>query len=191
MEKLRGDMIKIFSALFLCIFVLVSIARSEVTIDDSGIGLSSGGITFPDGTVQTTASTLVYDGNNQYLGILAGRDESVVYIYVPSAAITVSIHTDDGDTLEDSFYFETVDCSGIIYSRTRTSYGMRSHGDGINKNKEYFIGSSQTAPSLIVALSAMSYDGTCTSSSSNITLVPVTIMTPPFPLPVALPLKIR
>ena len=64
------------------------------------------------------ADILVYDNNNQYLGILMNLESDQIELFIPSLSSTFTYETHYSEYCGDELqaFFESNDCSGIPYS---------------------------------------------------------------------------
>ena len=171
----------------LCILLFsLSTAYAQVTIDGNGIGITNGGIAFPDGTVQTTAgsSSEVYDGNDQFLGVFISSEWPEITIYVPSSQEFVCLYIETGSVCPTTFYYESSDCSGTPYIKPMMAV-IVAHGGNYYKADE-------VPPSLFTPGSASSSSGSCYPVTYDKYLVPIVSVNQPLTqIPAVLPLKIR
>ena len=64
------------------------------------------------------AEVLVYDNNNQYLGILDGMYNTDFYVFIPSLNAIYGVAYDyDTPCFSNPAYFESTNCSGTPYAK--------------------------------------------------------------------------
>ena len=134
------------------------------------------------GTVK--AEVIAYDADGQYLGIFNGYEQGGADIYIPSSDINIIISWDSGDVGSPlySLKFESSDCSGTPYIGSRASYY-------VTRNGEKIYSGDRIVPIRIEYNSYLRTDGlTCKQSSKTAYVVLAQEFTPPFTLPIALPL---
>jgi hypothetical protein len=86
------------------------------------------------GIYKARAGMVVYDGNNQYLGVLAGKPTSVIPVFVPAMSCILRISTETGYLYDDRLFYNSQDCTGTGYVRSDHMYFLHK------VNGEYFTG---------------------------------------------------
>ena len=152
-------------------------------------------------TSNSFKNILVYDDNDQFLGILLSADPvdggghyHVAEMFIPSLNVATIISEDEtpvgtGNIMSTTFYFADIDCSGVPYLR---------RGRGARPDILYRTGSRYFyAPAPLIAgnvpYSSTSTLGECTNSSATNQYVSAAIEVLeediPFTLPIVFPLR--
>jgi len=139
-------------------------------------------------SMRASAGVKVYDANDQFLGILLDEEGSPYYrmkVFVPSLSRAVLIGYADGEIPFNHIYLPTDDCSGIPYGNPAMRYQVFQTSDG-----RYFTSEDSQVETISVS-SQLYYGVTCWKFSPvSMTVIPLReIMTLPFSLPIAHPLK--
>jgi hypothetical protein len=133
---------------------------------------------------------LVYDANEQLLGILPSNSDGFLSVFIPALSRFIFLSPDDGDV--HSFYpsvylyFEDNKCLGKPYLDTSMRYLVFKLGSNYYKADDV-----AAQPKTINSLSYPMWDGgrQCqTRSSTDTPVLPFTQVELPFTMPVALPL---
>ena len=146
---------------------------------------------FTLGMFKAQAEMAVYDGNNEYLGVLAGTPSSFIPVFIPSISIILSIDTANGHVWPGDKWFESDDCTGPAYVESR--FMFRLYGF----NGEYYTG--ENVVPVLRRIESRDSGGYCSSGyecdpcGSPLYTVPVRkISRSDIPkLPVALPLRLK
>lgn len=138
--------------------------------------------------IQNTAEAevMVYDANEQYLGILMDHGLSAIKVLVETPGLLVQISTSSGSLISlygAPLYFTSANCTGTPYMSSVATYV------GINNHGTVYIG-EKVAPYDVSTNSYMSpTEGTCVTSSENLKLVQAQELSLPLNLPAALPFR--
>ena len=144
---------------------------------------SESAVSFLGGSLATNLNPMVYDADNQFLGIGQAGD-----IYIPSLRKWTTINLSDvsGDLWSGQLYYQSSDCTGQPYAEYE--YLHRVFGNGQPEARSYYT----AAPDLEGYVSIGSYadgSGNCQPAEFEFMMVwskavPVQL---PFRVPVALP----
>lgn len=133
-----------------------------------------------------TANPLIYDANNQFLGVGQAGD-----LYIPSLRKWTTINLSDvsGDLWSGQLYYQSADCSGQPYSEY--DYLHRVFGNGQPEGRRYYTAAPELEGYIFIGSLA---DGAGNCQVLDFEYAPVMSKAVPvdlpFTVPVALPTKL-
>lgn len=139
-----------------------------------------------DTQADITADLIVYDADDQMLGIFIGNvDNNTVQVYFPSIGSVLNINISTGETLGSDIYYEGDDCSGTPNVLAVGTYRIIKNGE------TYYTGDKVRPENRQINSVLRSYNSSCEPFSGTRRVVPAQEIILPVSLPVALPLSIE
>ena len=152
-------------------------------------------VTFLNLCIYTAQAEMeVYDGKNQYLGVLAGDPTEIIPVFVPTISSILSISTKTGD-IYGYQWFESSDCTGTAYLRSSDMYNLYRLGGKYYTGKKVVpvMRKIESEKSAQESGDKCYYDWMCDVCGSYFNTVPIEEVLPSDvpTLPVALPLCLK